>query len=67
MRMDNGGLWEAMLFRLLAEQRDFDDIFFWRTTNGKEVDFVLPHDPIPLAIEAKYDSALIRQHDYKQF
>ena len=66
-RLDKGELWENMNFKLLAEKYDFDDIRFWRTADGNEVDFVLPEVESPCAIEVKFDEAQIKPSKYKKF
>ncbi|MBD3750308.1 MAG: ATP-binding protein [Sphingobacteriales bacterium] len=66
-RLDKGELWENMNFKLLAEKHDFDDIKFWRTADGNEVDFVLPEVDAPFAIEAKFDEAQIKPNKYQKF
>jgi predicted AAA+ superfamily ATPase len=66
-RMDKGELWENMYFRVLADKYGWDGIHYWRTSEGNEVDFVLPDTENPFAIEAKYDEALIKPGKYKKF
>jgi uncharacterized protein len=66
-RLDKGELWENMNFKLLAEKYDFDDIRFWRTADGNEVDFVLPEVENPLALEVKFDEAQIKPSKYQKF
>ncbi|MDR0581589.1 MAG: ATP-binding protein [Prevotellaceae bacterium] len=66
-RMDKGEWWENMYFRLLAEKYNPDDILFWRTTAGNEVDFILHSLTQPRAVEVKYDRETIRESKYKTF
>lgn len=67
-RTDKDELWENMFFRLLAEKMDWADINYWRTTDGNEVDFVLPNlIENPRAFEVKFDQALIKPTKYKKF
>ncbi|HUX83919.1 MAG TPA: DUF4143 domain-containing protein, partial [Chitinophagaceae bacterium] len=66
-RMDKGGLWETAYFRALVDKYGLDSIFYWRTADGNEVDFVLPEKENPCAIEAKYDEALIKTSKYRKF
>ncbi len=66
-RVDRGELWEQTLFRILADHHDVDQIRFWRTADGKEVDFVAPDVEIPFAIEAKLDKNLIKESKYQIF
>ena len=41
LREDKGQLLENGLFRELLEKCDADEIKFWRTTQGHEVDFII--------------------------
>jgi len=66
-RIDKGALWENMYYRILADKYGMDDLHFWRTADGNEVDFVLPELATPYAVEAKYDKALIKESKYKKF
>jgi predicted AAA+ superfamily ATPase len=66
-RMDKGELWETTYFRHLVDKYGWDAIYYWRTADGNEVDFVLPEVENPFAIEAKYDEALIKPNKYKKF
>jgi predicted AAA+ superfamily ATPase len=66
-RMDKGGLWETAYFRLLADKYGWDAIYFWRTADGNEIDFVLPEIENPFAVETKYDEALIKSAKNKKF
>ena len=56
-----------MYFRVLADRYGWDDIRYWRTADGNEVDFALPEIEKPHAIETKYDKALIKPSKYKKF
>ncbi|TVP42989.1 MAG: ATP-binding protein [Mongoliibacter sp.] len=66
-RFDKGELWEQAVFRLLADKFGLDGIRFWRTADGKEIDFVLPNENPPLAIEAKFDERLAKIKKYQLF
>lgn len=66
-RLDKGELWENMNYKLLAEKHDFDDIKFWRTADGNEVDFVLPEMGKPFAIEVKFNENSIKESKYQKF
>ncbi len=67
-RTDKGELWENMFFRLLAKKMDWADIKYWQTTDGNEVDFVLPNlIENPRAYEVIIDAALVKQNKYKKF
>jgi len=66
-RMDKGMIWENRVFNLLCEKYNSDEIFFWRTADGNEVDFVLPNIENPQAIECKFDAAFANPSKYKKF
>ncbi len=66
-RMDKGELWETAFFRVLADKYGRDEIYYWRTADGNEVDFVIPEIETPFAIEVKYDEAGIKPSKYKKF
>jgi len=66
-RLAKGELWENTFFRSLADKHVIDAIKFWRTTEGNEVDFVLPNITTPFAVETKYNEALIKQRKYNKF
>ncbi len=67
VRTDKGELWENSVFRLLTETNEPDEIRYWRTTAGNEVDFVLTHYDQPLAVEAKFDKQQVKPEKYKVF
>jgi Predicted ATPase (AAA+ superfamily) len=66
-RPDKGSLWENTYFRLLLSKYPQDEIFYWRTSAGNEVDFVLPHIQNPYAVEIKYEQSAIKESKYKVF
>jgi uncharacterized protein len=66
-RMDKGEFWKTAFFRALVDKYGGDDIYYWRTADGNEVDFVLPEIETPFAVEAKYDEATIKSSKYKKF
>jgi len=66
-RQDKGMIWENTVFNLLCERYNIDEIFFWRTADDNEVDFVLPNIEKPQAIECKFNAALINHSKYKKF
>lgn len=67
VRVDKGDLWENTVFRILADKHEKEEIQYWRTTAGNEVDFVLPYISEPKAIEAKFDENLVRINKFKLF
>ncbi len=66
-RADKGELWENSVFRLLADKYGTDEVKYWHTSAGNEVDFVLPDIDTPIAIEAKYSKTQIKISKYKIF
>jgi predicted AAA+ superfamily ATPase len=66
-RFDKGEHWENMYFKLLIEKHDIDDIFFWRTTESNEVDFVINNIENPYAVEVKSSKHAIKESKYKIF
>ena len=66
-RLDKGALWENTCFRMLLNIYPQDELFYWRTSAGNEVDFVLPNIQHPYAVEVKYDQSAIKESKYKLF
>jgi predicted AAA+ superfamily ATPase len=66
-RMDKGELWENQVFRILADKYGMESIYFWRTSAGNEIDFVLPDIEKPKAIEVKFDEAQVKPNKFKIF
>jgi predicted AAA+ superfamily ATPase len=66
-RLDRGQLWVNSLFRVLADRYGLDSIFYWRTADGNEIDFILPELEKPFGIEAKFDHSQIRSSKYRKF
>lgn len=53
-RADRGALWENAVFNELAKRLDLlDEIRFWRSKNGAEVDFVVRRGERMVALEVK--------------
>ena len=67
LRTDKGEIWENMVYRLLTEKYGMDEINYWRTSAGNEIDFVMPRITHPKAIEAKYDKIHANINKYKMF
>ena len=66
-RLDKGELWENQYVRLLLEKYALDEISFWRTSDGNEVDFVLSNVEHPFALEVKFSKYAIKESKYKMF
>ncbi len=64
---DMGKTWENQAFRFLVDKYGADEIRFWRTTDKKEVDFVLPMQNPPLAYEVKRNEHAADVSKYKTF
>jgi len=67
LRSDKGALWENAYFRMLLNAHSQDELYYWRTSAGNEVDFVLPNIQTPYAVEVKYDQSAIKESKYKLF
>lgn len=67
LRQDKGELWENTVLRLLVDKYGADEIRFWRTSSGNELDFVLNSIQEPLAIEAKWEMKHNKHSKYKKF
>ncbi|HSI74907.1 MAG TPA: DUF4143 domain-containing protein [Lunatimonas sp.] len=66
-RLDKGELWEQTFFKLLVDKYGVDEIRFWRTADGKEIDFILPNQHPLLAIETKFDKEQLKIKKYRAF
>ncbi|MCL2726920.1 MAG: ATP-binding protein [Bacteroidales bacterium] len=67
IRPDKGDIWENVYFRTLADKYSTDDVYYWRTADQNEVDFVLPYPEQPYAVEVKYGETAIKTSKYKKF
>ena len=67
-RADKGALLENYVYRSLSDRLNRDQIKFWRTADGNEVDFVLEErDKGGKAIEVKFNEAEVNTRKYKKF
>lgn len=64
---DMGAIWENQVFRILVDRYGIDAVRFWRTSDGREVDFVLPNQMPSLAIEVKKNQEQAKLSKYKSF
>lgn len=64
IRDDKGALLENMVFRQLTEKYPVDEIRFWRTSQGQEIDFIADAKE---AIEVKASSAGFKEGSYRVF
>ncbi len=55
-----GSVFETSLFAELVKQMRAEDVTFWRTTDKKEIDFVLrrPEGPLPLEVKNHFPRAI---------
>jgi len=58
-RCQEGALWRVLSWA--------EEIRFWRTAEGKEVDFVLPDTDEPMALEVKLDEKSNQPSKYQLF
>lgn len=63
MRVDQGALLENYFFRLFLEEKYPDEIKFWRTTEGQEIDFIIDDN----AYEVKVNKKIFKPSKYKLF
>ncbi len=67
-RADKGSLFENFVFRKLSENYTKDQIKFWRTADGNEIDFVMEDsNGKGKAIEVKFNEAEISWKKCKKF
>ena len=67
-RMDRGELIENYVYIRLRDTYPTDDIRFWRTADGNEVDFVIGTEfQKGFAIECKFDEKSFSRSKYKKF
>ena len=67
-RMDKGMLFENFVYNQLRIKYEQDQIKYWRTVDGKEVDFVIEKAyKEGLALEIKWDCKQFKAKKYKKF
>jgi uncharacterized protein len=66
-RVDKGALFENLVFILINNKYKKEEIKFWRTSEGNEVDFVIDNAINSKAFEVKYSDKEIKQSKYKIF
>ncbi len=67
-RADKGMVLENVSFRLLSERFDQDQIKYWRTADGNEVDFVVETSYLKgFAVEVKFNEQEIKPSKYNKF
>lgn len=65
--VDEGQEWESLVYRQLLERNQPEDINFWRTSSGNEVDFVLARRMSPYALEVKRSVGTYKEKKYSMF
>ena len=67
-RADKGMVLENLSFRLLGERYEQDQIKYWRTADGNEVDFVIETSYLKgFAIEVKFNEHEVKRNKYAKF
>jgi predicted AAA+ superfamily ATPase len=62
-----GNMLENTVFTELRKNRALGDFFFWRTQDGKEIDFIAPRGAYLLPVEVKVNPAKIRRSALRYF
>ncbi len=67
-REDKGALFENFIYNQFRIQYNPDDIYYWRTADGNEVDFVIKKGmKTGIAYEVKWDCRKFNEKKYKRF
>lgn len=67
-RADKGALLENYVYRRIMEQYPKDQLKFWRTADGNEVDFIIEENAFSgKAIEVKFNATEANPNKYKKF
>ena len=67
-RADNGQVLENYCFRVLSEKYEQDQIKYWRTADGNEVDFVIETQYLKgFAVEVKFNEQEAKLSKFKKF
>jgi len=67
-RTDRGVIVENYVYIRLRQLHETDQIKYWRTSDGNEVDFIIPENNSKgSAIEVKFDKSEFRLSKYKKF
>ncbi|MDR1779646.1 MAG: ATP-binding protein [Tannerella sp.] len=66
-RLNNGDIWETACYKALYTGYGEEEVFYWRTADGNEVDFVLPNIEKPFAVEIKYSQTAFKASKYRMF
>lgn len=67
-RADKGAVLENLAFRVLSERYDQDQIKYWRTADGNEVDFIVETSYLKgFAVEVKFNEQDTKPNKYNKF
>lgn len=67
-RADKGEVLENLVFRLISERYDEDQIKYWRTADGNEVDFIIETSFMKgFAVEVKFNEQDAKPSKYNKF
>ena len=67
-RLDKGHLIENYVYTRLRDLKGLDSLYFWRTADGNEVDFIIEKDMDKgIAYEVKYSESQYKISKYKKF
>lgn len=66
-RSDKENIWKTAFLRQLSDKFPSDEIYFWRTTAGQEIDFVMPGPEKPMAIVAECSTLPDKKRDVQGF
>jgi uncharacterized protein len=67
-RFDKGLVLENFCFRVLLERFEQDQIKYWRTADGNEVDFIIETEYLKgFALEVKFNEQEVKLSKYKKF
>ena len=64
LKQDKGMIFENFVFRQFLDRVNLDDVKFWRTQQGNEIDFIIGNK---LAYEVKYNIDLLSEKKYQIF
>ena len=68
LKTDKGAILENLVFRRLSEKYTSNQLKFWRTTEGNEVDFIIEESQeARKAIEVKYSETEVKPKKYNIF
>jgi len=66
-RLDKGELLENYVFTRLRNLYGNEELYFWRTADGNEIDFIIDSNKIHNAIEVKWNDTAFSVSKYKKF